>query len=102
MLDIAEDAGARANIAQHQESGSARAPALAHIGAHGFFANSMQRLGAHQGMQVFIGFTGWRAHFDPFGGGAKGGIDLFRETRSRGGTGSHSISFLTVSWSILT
>ena len=65
VLDIAEAAGACAHVAQHQEGGRAGAPAFAHVWAHGFFADGMQCLGAHQGLQVFDHLARWGAHFDP-------------------------------------
>jgi len=60
MLDIAKAAGARAHIAEHQEGGRAGAPAFAHVRAHGFFADGMQFLRTHQGLQAFVGLAGGR------------------------------------------
>ncbi len=77
MLDIAKAAGARAHVAQHQESGRARTPALAHIRAHGFLADGMQGLGAHQRLQLLIGLAGGGADFDPVRAAEWSGEDVF-------------------------
>ena len=66
VLDVAEAAGAGADIAHHEEGGGARAPALAHVGAHRLFADGVQCLGAHQPAQPLDPFPAGRAHLDPF------------------------------------
>ena len=78
MFNVTETAGARAHISQHKEGGGAGAPALAHIRAHGFFADGVQRFGAHQRLQVFIGFAGRSAYLDPIRPSQRGGRDTIR------------------------
>ena len=57
VFDVAEGAGAGADIAQHQEGGRAAAPAFAEVRAHRFFAHSVQFFRAHQHLQAFKGFA---------------------------------------------
>ena len=91
VLDVAEDARARAHVAQHQEGGGAAAPAFAHVRAHGLLAHRVQRLGAHQRVELFVGLARRRADADPFGAaqgfvGAHGRLPIFSgSTRSRVG-----------------
>ena len=65
VFDIAERTGTRADVAQHQEGRRAAAPAFAQVRAHGFFANGMQFLFAHQPVQPFIRLARGGAHLDP-------------------------------------
>ena len=88
-LDIAEAAGARAHIAEHQKGGRARAPAFAHIGAHRFFADGVQRLGAHQALQPLIRLARWRSHLDPIWAAQGRGVGLFRVNPVAGGGEGH-------------
>ena len=53
VFDVAEGAGARADVAEHQEGRGAAAPAFAQVRAHGFFADGVQFLLAHQSVQPF-------------------------------------------------
>ena len=65
MFDIAERAGAGADIAQHQKCRGAAAPALAKVWTHRFFTDGVKFLLAHQSMQPLIRLAAWRAYFDP-------------------------------------
>jgi hypothetical protein len=67
VLDIAEAAGAGADIAQHEEGSGAPAPAVADVRAHGLFADRVQGLGPHEVTQLFIGLAAGGAHLEPVG-----------------------------------
>ncbi len=77
VLDVAETAGAGADIAQHEEGCGSAAPALAHIRASGFLAYGVQGLLAHELLQALIGLAGWSAHADPIGAAQRGGVNFF-------------------------
>ncbi|MBV6466871.1 MAG: hypothetical protein PGMFKBFP_02198 [Anaerolineales bacterium] len=66
VFDVAESAGARAHVAEHQKRGGAAAPTFAHVGTHGFFANRVQFFRAHQRLQAFVVFARRGAYLDPF------------------------------------
>src|SRR5512141_953974 len=65
MFDITEGAGARTNVTEHQKRCSTAAPAFAQIRAHGFFADRVPLLLAHQSLQPLIGLAGGGADLDP-------------------------------------
>ena len=52
--DGAETAGARADVSQNHERGSAMIPALAHVGAAGALTDGVQVERAHDALQVLI------------------------------------------------
>jgi hypothetical protein len=66
VFDVTEGAGTCAYIAEHQECRRTAAPAFAQIRAHGFFANGVQFLRAHEFVYAFIRLTRRRTHLDPF------------------------------------
>ena len=91
MFDVTEAAGARAHVAQHQEGGRAGAPTFAHIRAHGLLADGVQRLGAHQGLQMRVRLAGGGAHFDPFRAAEREAVDAFGIDPVTGGGGGHRL-----------
>ena len=71
---VAEAAGAGADVAEHQEGGRARSPALAQVGAHGLLADGVQGFAAHQGADLLVSLAGRGADANPGGTPEGGGV----------------------------
>ncbi len=83
VFDVAESARARAHVAEHQKGRGAAPPAFAEVWAHGFLADRVQFLFAHQSVEPFVGLARGRAHLDPLGAAQRTDVGFGDDSVSR-------------------
>ena len=72
--DVAEAAGAGADVAEDHESGGAGGPAFAHVGALGFLADGVELVGVNEVEELGVFDAAGHLHFQPGGFAADGWV----------------------------